>query len=34
MYLIGLNFDKIELKETNFERDRRSRVEVLVTPHY
>ena len=29
-----LSFGKIELKETDVERDRRQRVEVLVTPHY
>ena len=29
-----LRFDKIELKETDVERDRKQRVEVYVTPHY
>ena len=28
------SFDKIELKETDVERDRRQRVEVLITPQY
>ena len=28
------SFDKIELKETDDERDRRQRVEVLITPQY
>ena len=29
-----LSFDKIELKVTCVERDRRQQVEVLVTPQY
>ena len=29
-----LSFDKIELKETEVERDRRQQVEVFVTRHY
>ena len=29
-----LSFDKIELKEIYGKRDKRQRVEVLVTPHY